>query len=234
MIKKPYIYKRITAYFIDILLVAMISSAITMFFPSNDKYEASYSELMEIIEKRKNDEITEKEYVALYDEVNYDLSKNSVDTTIVIIAITLLYFVVYNYYSKGETIGKKLMKIKIVSNNDNKLTINNYLLRCLVANTALSNIVSVILILTLSKKNYILYSNKLSTAFSIIYVLCFVFILYRNDGRGLHDLLAGSIVINKKDEEVKEAEIVSEKEEIESKEKTENRSNKKVSKEEVK
>lgn len=215
MKKKPMVHKRMIAYLVDILVVSVIASLISMFLPKNELYKENVKELSDVVIKYQNKEISEEEYLTLYDELNYHLSKNSVDTTIVIVIVTVLYFVLVNYYNDGQTIGKKLMKLKIVSNKESKLTINNYIIRCLICNTALSNVVSVILIMTLSKDNYLVYSNKISTAFSILYIICFVLILYRNDGRGLHDMLASSKVINaydkEKEDDVKEAEVVLEK-----------------------
>ena len=226
MIKKPYIHKRIIAYVVDILIISMLASLVTMVFPKNDDYNTSLNELTSITKKYQNEEITTEEYYALYDDVNYDLTKNSVEMTIVIIAISLLYFVVYNYYNNGVTIGKRLMKIKIVSANDKELTINKYLFRTLIINSSLANIISTILLLSLSKNNYILYNNKLSTIFTVIYVLCFVFSVYRNDGRGLHDLIAGTKVIDIKNNDnkdlVKEAEVIEKQEVVENKEELNN------------
>ena len=57
----------------------------------------------------QNKEITEEEYLVLYDEISYELSRTNVTQTIVIVAVTILYFVVFNYYNSGQTLGKKLM-----------------------------------------------------------------------------------------------------------------------------
>lgn len=212
MTKKPNIAKRIMAYALDILIISMLASIITMVFPKNDEYDTNFNELKIITEKYQKEEINQEEYYALYDNINYKLTKNSIEMTIIIIAISLLYFVLLNYYNNGMTIGKKLMKIRIVSANDKELTINKYLLRSLIINSILANLVSVILLLSLSKEKYILYNNKISTLFTVLYVLCFIFMIYRNDGRGLHELIAGTKVIDIKNENhsevVKEAELI--------------------------
>lgn len=217
MNKKPYIVKRIAAYVLDILVVSVVAFLLTVFFPSNKEYEENYDYLLTVAKQYQNKEITEEEYLVLYDEISYELSRTNVTQTIVIVAVTILYFVVFNYYNSGQTLGKKLMNIKIVSIDNDKLTINNYLIRTLVGNTALSNIVTIILILSLSKENYMVYDDKVSTVFSVIYVFCFVLILYRNDGRGLHDLLASTKVVNVEKEVtkvIKEAEVVKEQNEL--------------------
>ena len=140
------------------------------------------------------------------------MTKINVNQTIIIVIVSSLYFVLFNYYNKGQTIGKKLMKLRIVSTDESKVSINGYVIRVLVGGTVLSNLVTSILILTLSKENYLIYESKLSLVFSAIYLLCFVFALYRNDGRGLHDLLAGTIVINDKKEKdkIEEAVVINE------------------------
>ncbi len=218
MSKKPYIHKRIIAYFVDILIISMLSSILALPISNNNDTMDSYNELTSIVKKYQDKEITEEEYLTLYNDLNYDLTKSTVNETIIIAIVSILYFVVLNYYYNGQTFGKKLMKLKIVSNNDNKLSINNYLIRCLIVNTTLANIITAVLILTLSKEKYLLYEGKFSTVFGVIYILCFVFALYRNDGRGLHDLIANTKVVNASDEienKVLEAEVVSEqKEEI--------------------
>ena len=48
------------------------------------------------------------------------------------------------------------MKLRVVSANDKEIGINHYLLRCLLINSALSNIITIILLMFLSKDKYIL------------------------------------------------------------------------------
>ena len=213
MNKKPFIFKRIIAYFLDFLIVTIIASVITTPFSFNDKYQEKYNNVMEIMKDLQNKKYTESEYMELYDDALYEFTKSGIYLNITIVIITLIYYVIFNYYNKGQTIGKKLMNIKIVSTNNENVTINDYLIRCLVGNTALSSIVSVVLILTLSKENYMVYDRRISNVFSVIYIICFILVLYRNDGRGLHDFLAKTQVVNVEKENknmVSEALIVNE------------------------
>lgn len=215
MSKKPYIYKRIIAYVLDILIISVIATVVTIPFSNNKEYVEISKELTGIVDKYKKEEIKEDKYLKEVEEFNYKLTKANMPQTIAVVVVSVLYFVGFNYYYKGQTLGKKVMKLRIVGNDENKLSINNYIIRMLVVNPALSNIVTIILILTLSKEKYLMYEGKLSSVFGILYIICFIFALYRNDGKGLHDLLAGTIVIDDKEKndqkEIKEAVIVSEK-----------------------
>lgn len=213
MSNKPYIHKRIIAYFVDILIISIISTIISIPFSKSEDYQKVSKELHEITDKYKKEEINENEYLDMYENINYKLTKLSVNETIIIVVVSSLYFVLFNYYNNGQTLGKKLMKLRIVSSDNEKLSINNYVIRSLVVNTTLSNLITVVLILTLSKEKYLIYDSKFSAVFGLLYIICFCFILYRSDGKGLHDLLASTIVANEKDiinenNEIKDAEIV--------------------------
>ena len=209
MSKKPYIHKRLIAYVVDIIIISFVSTILVMPFSKNDEYDKLVKELYEVNDKYKQKEsttnehkdnvITEGEYLTIINDINYKMTKVNLPQTIVVIIVSILYYVLFNYYNKGQTIGKKLMKLRFVEKNGNDLTLNNYVIRMLVSNPALANIVTVILILTLSKEKYLIYESKFATVFGVIYILCFIFALYRSDGKGLHDLLAGTIVVNDKD-----------------------------------
>ena len=125
----------------------------------------------------------------------------------------------------GETLGKKLMKIKITSNNDKKLTMNNYLIRALVIDSVLMNIITIITILLFSKDIYLTSYNIISYVFSFVYIVSLAMILFSKNGRGLQDILANTKVIStetieekqevleeekitKKDPKIEDAEII--------------------------
>lgn len=210
--KKTFIYKRVIAYVLDVLIIAMVTSVIMLPFSKSKEYQEQVKELTQITESYKNDVITESEYERLSTEFKYSMSKINAAQTLVLSSVSLIYFIGLNLLNKGQTLGKKIMKIRIVGKNKEKASINSYVIRTLVGNTVFVNLILGILILTISKESYLIYESKLLAVFEVIYLSCLIFALWRNDGRGLHDLLAGTIVINDSaSQEVKEIEVVKEK-----------------------
>ena len=227
---KPLLYKRIIAYLVDMLVISVIASLITMAFPKNDAYQVKLKEASEITKQYQNKEIEEEEFRKRYNDVSYEMSKSTIDQSIIVVIVTISYFTLLYKFNNGQTLGKRLMKLRVVSANDKEIGINHYLLRCLLINSALSNIITIILLMFLSKDKYVLINDKLSLLFSIFYVACVGLIMYRDDGRGIHDFITNTKVIDTRKEEkvenkqeikekinskktVKEAEIVKEKEE---------------------
>ncbi len=250
---KPVSYKRIFAYLIDVIIIAFVGVLIGYIVPVSDKYEESSDELMEVISDYTDKKIEEDEYINKVNDISYTLNKESVPLSIISVVLYTIYFVVIPYYNNGQTFGKKIMKLKIVSNKGKKLSMNNYLIRALIVDSILSSIIGVITILVLSKASYIETYNIVSYAFTCLYIITFAMILFSKDGRGLHDYLARTKVVvvddlgnpvqeekvkeESKDEEVEDADIVETKE-VEEKEETkkevkEEREEKKVTKKET-
>lgn len=212
--KKPFVYKRVIAYFIDIMIVSALSSILSLALPKNDTYKTKMDELSKTMEKFQNKEIDKDEWTKAYEDISYDISKSSISSSIIIIVVSVGYFVLFNYYNDGQTLGKKIMKLKIVSSNGNPLTINNYVLRSLIINSVLSQLISALLLCVLSKDNYLLYGSNAVSALSLVSAISFVFAIYRSDGRGFHDLISNTVVISsiedEKKEDIKEAVLVKE------------------------
>ena len=120
--------KRCVAYLIDIMIVMMISSLITVFTPINNtqKFSNEFTELMNLYEDK---EITEPEYLEKYEELNYELSKETVTLSLISIGIYIIYFVVIPVYNKKQTFGKRVMKIKIKNIEDKNVTANDLMFR---------------------------------------------------------------------------------------------------------
>jgi len=176
--------------------------------------EEEYTKLIEseqyqeIISSRYDDNaISKEEYKEIVVEINenfdtiakdyiYLLNKKGVSNSIITLVCTLLYFGVVQYFLKGQTIGKRLFKLKVVSNSDKKLNILNYLFRSLVVNDVLLNSVGIIFLITTSKTVYQHANNIIGTIISLVEAIIIFLVLTREDGRGLHDLLFNTKVIS--------------------------------------
>lgn len=207
---KPFSYKRIVAYVFDVVIVTLLASILTYFLPENKEYNESVNEYSTLLNNLTNEEMTQEEFIKKTNNMIYDINTNSITINIVTTVLTISYFVVLAYFMNGQTLGKKLMNLKIVSSNKKKLTMNNYLIRGLVINSILMNILEIIFILVLNKQAYLKVNDIITYIFGITYIITFGMILFREDKKGLHDYLAGTKVISVKDyiEDNEEKEIV--------------------------
>ena len=218
-------YKRVLAYLVDVMIISFVSLLLTYFVPTSENYNNLNKEFENLTIDYRNQEVTMEEYLEKGTDINYQLNKEGVPQTIVSTVLSIIYFVVLAYFMNGETLGKKLMKIKITSNNDKKLTMNNYLIRALVIDSVLMNIITIITILLFSKDIYLTSYNIISYVFSFVYIVSLAMILFSKNGRGLQDILANTKVIStetieekqevleeekitKKDPKIEDAEII--------------------------
>ena len=191
--------KRFFAYIIDIFIVLGIANLITMFIPISEKTQDYYKELQTTQKKMYDKEIDVKEYRDIVLEDNYNISKSTVLISLTSIIIYILYFVVYQVYNNGQTVGKKLMKIKVKSITDEPLSINTMLFRTLIIYGIAANIINLILILLLKKELYLSISNTISIIQSLIVIISVFMILFSKQKRGIHDIITKTEVVNKED-----------------------------------
>ena len=191
--------KRFFAYIIDIFIVLVIANLITMFIPISEKTQDYYKELQTTQKKMYDKEIDVKEYADIVLEDNYNISKGTVLISLTSIIIYILYFVVYQVYNNGQTVGKKLMKIKVKSITDESLSINTMLFRALIIYGIAANIINLILILLLKKELYLSISNTISIIQSLIVIISVFMILFSKQKRGIHDIITKTEVVNKED-----------------------------------
>lgn len=191
--------KRFFAYIIDIFIVLVIANLITMFIPISEKTQDYYKELQTTKKKMYDKEIDVKEYTDIVLEDNYNISKGTVLISLTSIIIYILYFVVYQVYNNGQTVGKKLMKIKVKSITDESLSINTMLFRALIIYGIATNIINLMLILLLKKELYLSISNTISIIQSLIVIISVFMILFSKQKRGIHDIITKTEVVNKED-----------------------------------
>lgn len=230
--KKPVSYKRVLAYLLDIVIITLVATLLTMFIPTSQEYQQKSNELTEVMESFTEGEITQDEYLEKVNDISYVINKETVSTSIVTVVLTTIYFVVVAYYMEGQTLGKRIMKLKVVSTDDNKLSMNKLLVRSLIVDSILMNIISIVTILLMTKSMYLQTYDTITTIFGAIYIVIFSMILFREDGRGLHDIIAKTKVIST-EEKIEDIAVI--KEEIEENKtiETKKEGNKEIKKEKI-
>ena len=192
---KAMFSQRVLAFLIDLVLLSMITSLITMFIPVNDTATKLYEEQNRVLEGYVEGTVSMEEYVNQMIDISYDISRQTVIISIVAIVISLLYYVVYPCYNNGQTFGKKLMKIKLVKTNDKELSMNDLLIRSMINNSILVNIITIALVLFLSKDLYLSMSSLLSSIQYLVLIISLIMIAFTKNAQGLHDKIAKTEVV---------------------------------------
>ena len=195
-------YKRFCAYLLDIFFIYLLLSLITsikFINPTYDKFAESYEKYSEVIDRYTNKEISLNEMQELNKDNFYNVTKYSISSNVVIIVGVLLYFGVFQKYNHGQTLGKKIMKIRVTSNNDKKVNIWKYLLRTLpmyfvFIGSIIAILINSILVFILGSANYMQISSIITYVFLGIGIIDLVMMIIRKDNRGLHDILANTKV----------------------------------------
>ncbi len=192
---KAMFSQRVLAFLIDLVLLSIICSLITMFVPVNDTATKLYEEQNRVLEGYVDGSVSMEEYVNQMVDLGYDISRQTVIVSIVTIVISLLYYVVYPCYNNGQTLGKKLMKIKIKKTNDTELSMNDLLIRSMINNSILVNIINVILVLFLSKNLYLSTSSLVSFIQYLVLIISLIMIAFTKNAQGLHDKVCKTEVV---------------------------------------
>lgn len=191
--------KRLLAYIIDILIVGFVASAlanIDILNPYLDNYLESYEkyskEMDSLNEDNVFDKIKSEEFVLDYQNV----LKYGVYSSVISITCYILYFGGFQKWNKNQTVGKKLMRLKVVNkNNKDDVRLWQYILRTIIVYNLLFNSLSVVV--SYMFKGNLFFTTSIITSI-IGYVITYVgyiMILFRKDGCGLHDFVSGTKVV---------------------------------------
>ena len=193
--------KRIIAYFIDFMIVTMISSMIftlPIFKENYNEYNSLYEEYSEVLIEQMNSGSAEVDD-ELLNSITYDITKASTPSLIIRISTLILYFGIFAYFLKGQTIGKKIFKIKVTNLEGELPSPGLFVLRSVIITNAIPEIISLFILILGSKNLYLATYNYTSYITMIIYFVIIGFIIFRDDERGLHDVICKTKVIENKE-----------------------------------
>ena len=193
---KAYFLQRVLAYIIDVFIISALFMIMQIVIPVGSNYDRLASESKVINDKAINGEYNSVlEYLEDVGENNYGLLKASYMHNVVEVLLYLSYFVYYQTAKKGQTIGKKIMKIGIKKKDGSDLSYNDSLKRTLVLHGLFASIILLIAVLVFNSKQYMPVAIGVDFLSVTIMIVTVIMVIFRKDGRGLHDMFAGTEVL---------------------------------------
>ena len=98
-------FKRIFAYLIDYFIIMIVLMGITA---------SVTKEINDVMNDYKEGNITVEEYTEKVMPLNYELTKRKLPVNVATSVVFIGYYIIFAYFNKGQTLGKKLLKIKVV------------------------------------------------------------------------------------------------------------------------
>ena len=192
--------KRIFAYLIDLFIIsflaAFIYSMVPVFADNNEEYEKTVNEYYDLLvnDTSGSADISEEDLINL----TYNMQILTKPLLFIRAGLLILYFGVIAYIAKGQTLGKKLLKLQVVSNDGGNLNPGLFILRSIIVTNFIPEIIGLITLIVCSKNTWFEINNVLTNISYLIYFLLLGFMIFRDDERGLHDLIAKTKVISTK------------------------------------
>ena len=192
--KKATFTNRLLAYLIDSIIVLLVSSIIAIPLTSK-KIESLEHELKTITKEYTNQNIDMNTYLEKTQDLNYQIQKESLSTNVVYLIVSIIYYVVFQYLNKGQTLGKKLLKIKVVNKEGNTPSLYQMILRTFITNQIFTYLVTILLVLLVTKEQFLSLYQTLNSLATIFIIVSALMILYTNNLQGLHDKMAKTLVV---------------------------------------
>ncbi len=191
---KALFFQRLVAFLIDVFLVSLVVSILSIPFTRGEEVDSLQEDATQLMEKFSTNDVSMEEFTSEYVDIYYRLARSSGFTSLISIFVGICYYVVYQTYQKGQTIGKRLMKIRVVS-DDGELFMNQMILRSFLANFLLMNIGIYVFMLFSSKYVYFYSAAILELIQYLMIFVSIIMIMYRHDGCAIHDKLLHTRVI---------------------------------------
>ena len=191
---KAFFVQRFGAFVIDFMIVFFVVSLIASLFIDQKVTDSLVSQSNNLMNNYVNEKIDTNSFISQYSVLSYKIARNNGGLSLTMIVVNVLYFIVFQLYNKGQTIGKSLFKIRVVS-NDGELEMNQMLFRGLIANSILMELISFAIMLFCKNDVYFYCVGVIEIMQYLIMFVSMIMILNHKDGRALHDKVVNTSVI---------------------------------------
>lgn len=201
--------KRISAYILDSLILLMLVSFLITPIQLNDKkvfaefkehskeildVTADYIKVVSSNDVKKSLEL-EKKVKSLGEnskklQYKHRYSLYFLSQKILTVLLTIVYFVIFPLFNNGQTLFKKIFKIKVEYD-----TVLKYLLREEMARNFVLTSLILYFIVSFNYSLFSLYLGYITPITLSFMIINFIVFLVNKDNKALHDIIAGTNVV---------------------------------------
>lgn len=187
--------KRTIAYIIDLVFITSFLLILFYFLPVSNESKKIGMEIDSIGEKYALKEIDKMTYFMELSSLEKDLSKLEAIENIINAVVIVIYYILIPYIMSGATFGKKIMNLKIVSDNDSKVSLMSLFIRTFIVDGLLACLLIPIGIYVIPKDFYLSFISILAILQVLTLIISFFMIKYKRNSLGLQDVCSHSKVI---------------------------------------
>lgn len=190
--------RRIGAYIIDYILVFLFLTMllqIRFLNPNYEEYASASNKVQAIIDKAVEEKDIGFNESDEYKEASYNLQKNSIVPSILTLLVYVGYYCVFAIATHGQTLGKKLFRIKIANSKEEKLRWYQVVIREVILYNILFQGILLMVLVWASKEVYFLISGYTNLIATIIFYSSLLMLILKKDKRTIHDLISNTKVI---------------------------------------
>ena len=189
---KANLRKRAFCYILDLLIITIVGSVLSMVVPKSTEYIAAQDDISVLSESYLNQEIGFTEYFNEYSVLAKKVDQNNILYVSLCFVFNLIYFIIIPLFLKGRTVGMVISKLS-VKNKSNSLFLA-VLIRGIVAYGLLYYLFGLIILLI--PGNIYFITLTILAIIQILVVICSIFMIkYRDDKRSLADILSNSNIL---------------------------------------
>lgn len=192
--KRASFRKRALAYIIDMFLVGIIVG-IMSYNVNTARIDKLNEEANQLTKDYVSGKVNVSDYVNNFASISYDVNKENSSNTMIYLVVCIGYFLIFQYLNDGASIGKKLMKIKIVSNDNSKVNFLQMFIRTSIVNDIITNMMILILVYMTSNMKFFVGSGIINFVCNMFIIISVFMLIFRKDNLTLNDMMSKSCVI---------------------------------------
>lgn len=197
MIERNIVRKRLIAFIIDIFIMSMIVSLVLIGHDTRVDNKRQ-KELTKIINDYSSEKIDTKQYIEKYSNIIYETNQDNFDENLIYLIISVGYFLIFQYLNGGATIGKRIMKIRVVSKNKKDIKFLQLLIRV----SLINEILPMVLLLFVTKLShgviFFIEYGIINLFENLVVIGCGLTLIFSKNNISLHDKLSNSVVVSDK------------------------------------